>query len=79
MLAAVAIRPFMRFMQRFRRHLGLVEKVMGVFLIITGIMFLTGSITWIGLWLLENVPILSEIESWATPKSLQNDIIKKGQ
>lgn len=78
-LAAVAIRPFMSFMQRFRRHLGTVEKVMGLFLVITGVLFLTGWITSLGLWLLENVPFLMEIESWATPKNLQNDIIRQGQ
>ncbi len=39
-LAAVAIRPFLSFMQRFRRHLGTMEKVMGVLLVITGLLFL---------------------------------------
>jgi cytochrome c-type biogenesis protein len=77
-LAAVAIRPFMGFMQRFRRHLGTVEKVMGVFLIITGTMFLTGSITWMGQWLIENVPFLAQLEEWVTPKGLQQEIIQKG-
>ena len=48
MLAAVAIRPFLVFMQRFRRHLGMVEKVMGVLLVLTGLLFLTGSINWFG-------------------------------
>ncbi|HWV80909.1 MAG TPA: cytochrome c biogenesis protein CcdA [Hyphomicrobiaceae bacterium] len=77
-LAAVAIRPFLGFMQRFRGHLGKVEKVMGVLLILTGIAFLTGSITWIGQWLIDHVPFLAEIESWATPKDLQSEILKKG-
>jgi cytochrome c-type biogenesis protein len=77
-LAAVAIRPFMRFMQRFRRHLGIVEKVMGVLLVATGIMFLTGSMNWLGQWLIENVPILSRVEEMATPDSLKTDIMKKG-
>ena len=77
-LAAVAIRPFMGFMKRFRRHLGTVEKIMGVFLIITGIMFLTGSITWMGQWLIDNVPFLSQIEELATPKGLQQEIIQHG-
>ena len=67
-LAAVAIRPFMGFMQRFRRHLGTVEKVMGVFLILTGIAFLNVfewfSIASIGQWLIEHVPFLSQIEEW---------------
>ena len=43
-LAAVAIRPFMGFMQRFRRHLGAVEKVMGAVLVITGALFLASPI-----------------------------------
>jgi len=76
-LAAVAIRPFMRFMQRFRRHLGVVEKVMGVLLVATGIMFLTGSMNWLGQWLIENVPILSRVEEMATPETLKTEIMKK--
>jgi cytochrome c-type biogenesis protein len=76
-LAAVAIRPFMGFMQRFRRHLGMVEKAMGVLLIVTGIMFLTGSMNWFGQWLIEHVPVLGTIEEWSTPKSLQTEILKQ--
>lgn len=77
-LAAIAIRPFLGFMQRFRRHLGTVEKVMGAALVITGILFLTGSINWLGQWLLENVPFLAELEEWAAPKGLGTEILKKG-
>ena len=77
-LAAVAIGPFMGFMKRFRRHMGRVEKVMGALLVLTGIMFLTGSTNWLGQWLIENVPILGQIEELATSKSLQTDILKKG-
>ena len=33
-LAAVAIRPFLSFMNRFKRHLGTMEKVMGILLVI---------------------------------------------
>ncbi len=43
-LAAVAIRPFMGFMQRFRRHLGTVEKVMGAVLVVTGALFLASPV-----------------------------------
>jgi cytochrome c-type biogenesis protein len=75
-LAAVAIRPFMGFMQRFRRHLSVVEKVMGVLLIVTGFMFLTGSMNWFGQWLLENVPLLARVEEAATPESLPGEIMK---
>jgi cytochrome c-type biogenesis protein len=43
-LAAVAIRPFLGFMQRFKRHLGTVEKVMGALLAITGLLILAGPV-----------------------------------
>lgn len=136
-LAAVAIRPFMSFMHRFRRHLGRVEKGMGVLLVLTGLLFagealgvvrdwlvaaapmldkistvvgllivaigiglavmptvamrtaglgilvfgmilVGGSINFLGQWLIENVPILGQIEELATSKSLQTDILKQG-
>ena len=77
-LAAVAIRPFLGFLQRFRRHLGTMEKVMGVMLIATGLLFLTGSMNVIGQWMLETFPALASLEEWLTPKSLQVDIMKKG-
>jgi cytochrome c-type biogenesis protein len=76
-LAAVAIRPFMSFMQRFRRHLGAVEKAMGVLLVLTGILFLTGSMNWLGQWLIENVPVLAKVEEWGTSKSLTTKIMKQ--
>jgi cytochrome c-type biogenesis protein len=77
-LAAMAIGPFLAFMQRFRKHLGNVERVMGVLLIVTGVLMLTGSINWFGQWMIENVPILTTIEEWVTPKGLQTEILKEG-
>ena len=77
-LAAVAIRPFLSFMTRFRRHLGAVEKVMCIILVVTGIMFLSGSMNWFGQWMIETFPALAQIEEQFTPKSLQMDIMKKG-
>jgi cytochrome c-type biogenesis protein len=41
-LAAVAIKPFLSFMHRFRRHLGTMEKVMGLLLVLTGLLFMGG-------------------------------------
>jgi cytochrome c-type biogenesis protein len=38
-LAAVAIRPFLGFMKRFKNHLGTMEKVMGLLLVVTGLLF----------------------------------------
>lgn len=77
-LAAIAVRPFLSFMQRFRRHLGVVEKGMGVILVVTGIMFLSGSMNWFGQWMIETFPGLAQIEEQFTPKSLQIEIMKKG-
>ena len=60
-LAALAIGPFMRFMQRFRRYLGRIEQAMGGLLVLTGILFITGSMNEIGFWLLETFPALGRI------------------
>ncbi|MEO1281090.1 MAG: cytochrome c biogenesis protein CcdA [Pseudomonadota bacterium] len=77
-LAAIAIRPFLSFMNRFKRHLGTMEKVMGIILIITGFLFLSGSINWFGQWLLETFPVLGDVEVWMTPDNLQDDIMRQG-
>src|SRR5262245_4060775 len=61
LLAAAAIGPFAAFLARFRQRLGLVEKAMGGLLVLTGIAFLTGSITDASFWLLETFPILGRI------------------
>jgi len=76
-LAAIAIRPFLGFMQRFRRHLGTVEKAMGALLVVTGLMFVTGSMNGLGNWLLETFPTLSTVEEAFTPKDLKGEIMKR--
>ena len=58
-LAAVAIGPFLGFLQRFRRHLGRVEMAMGLLLVVTGVLILTGGLNWFGTWMIENVPVLA--------------------
>src|SRR3954468_10098529 len=45
LLAGIAIGPFLTFFSGFRKHLGTVEKVVGVLLILTGLLFLTGQFT----------------------------------
>ena len=60
-LAAVAVRPFMSALQRFRKHLGAVEKILGGFLVLTGILFLTDSMTLIASWILQAFPSLATI------------------
>ncbi len=61
LLAAAMMGPFMAFIKRFRRHMELVEKAMGTFLVITGVMFLTGSIQRISVWLIETFPGLANV------------------
>jgi cytochrome c-type biogenesis protein len=60
-VAAVAIEPFAAFLARFKSQLHRVEQIMGVLLILTGIMFLTGTITQMSFWLLETFPALGRI------------------
>ena len=60
-IAALAIKPFLKTLQRFRRHLATMEKVLGAFLVLTGILFLTNSMTLIAGWLIELFPFLATI------------------
>lgn len=52
---------FMRFLSRFRRHLGAVEKVMGVLLVLTGLAFMFGFISTVAIWFQQTFPILMQI------------------
>ncbi len=61
LLAAIFLKPFIGFMNKFRKHLGTVEKVMGIFLILSGIMFLTGYMGVFAFWLLETFPFFQNI------------------
>jgi len=61
LLAALFAGPFMKFMVRFRKHMGLVEKAMGVVLVLTGIMFLTGYMAVLSYKLLEWFPAFQYI------------------
>ncbi|MGY6710522.1 MAG: cytochrome c biogenesis CcdA family protein [Rhizobiaceae bacterium] len=58
LIAAMFSGAFMRFLARFRVHLGVVEKVMGALLVLAGILFMTGGIEWAAFWLLETFPAL---------------------
>ncbi|MNL61200.1 Cytochrome C biogenesis protein transmembrane region [compost metagenome] len=60
-IAAAFSGVFMRFMTRFRRHLGLVEKAMGVCLIVTGLAFIFGFVSSAAIWFQETFPILMQI------------------
>jgi cytochrome c-type biogenesis protein len=59
-LAAFAIGPFVKVLARMRDKLHVVEKVMGGFLVLTGIAFLMGWVTQASFWLLESFPVLQQ-------------------
>ena len=61
LLAAAGVGTFLGFLRKFRRHLGTVERVMGGLLVLTGIMFLTGSMQTMAYWFLEQFPWLATI------------------
>lgn len=77
-LAAVAIRPFLSFMSRFKHHFGTLEKIMGLLLIITGLLFVFGAQNWFSQWMIENFPALGKIESLVTPANLGSEILRQG-
>jgi cytochrome c-type biogenesis protein len=60
-LAALAMKPFVGFLMRFKQHLGTVEKVTGGLLVLTGIAFLTGFMATASFWLLETFPALGRL------------------
>jgi cytochrome c-type biogenesis protein len=61
LLAALFMGPFTKVMGRLKSRMGLIEKVMGGFLVLTGIAFLTGGISSAGFWLLEAFPALGRL------------------
>ncbi|KPB01390.1 cytochrome c biogenesis CcdA family protein [Ahrensia marina] len=61
LVAALFSGAFMRFLSRFRSKMGLVEKTMGVLLVIAGVLFLTGGMQSMAFWLLENFPALGQL------------------
>jgi cytochrome c-type biogenesis protein len=44
-----------------KRHLATIERSMGVLLVITGVGFLTGSVSAVSIWLLETFPSLQNL------------------
>ena len=54
--AAAAIGPFMRASNAVKKRFGAIEKTVGVLLVATGVLFLTGGFQNISLWLIETFP-----------------------
>lgn len=61
MVAALFIGPFLRFVARFRRYLPVVEKAMGVLLIVFAVLIATDSVNYIAQWMLEAFPVFQKI------------------
>ena len=60
-LAALFVRPFLRFMGRFRRHLGKVERITGAALVVFGLLIATNAMVFVGFWMLETFEIFQAI------------------
>lgn len=61
LIAALFSGAFMRFLSKFRVHLGRVEKIIGALLVVAGVFFLTGGVQVMAYWLLENFPALGRL------------------
>lgn len=59
--AAVFASRFLRWAAVFKKHMRKVEIALGLFLIITGILFITGQMSAISFWLLETFPVFQTI------------------
>ncbi|MDB4254806.1 cytochrome c biogenesis CcdA family protein [Yoonia sp.] len=55
-VAALFARPFLSWLQRNRRYLGQVERVMGAMLIVFAILIATNSVNYIAQWMIEIMP-----------------------
>jgi cytochrome c-type biogenesis protein len=61
LLAAMFIERAMGLMTRLKRHMKLIERIMGLLLIAVGLMLLTGAFTTLSFWILETFPMLGEL------------------
>jgi cytochrome c-type biogenesis protein len=59
LLAAMFLSRSMSVMNRLKRHMGVIEKAMGVLLIIVGLALITGAFSSFAFWLLETFPALA--------------------
>lgn len=60
-LAAMFVKPFLTWLAKFRKNLGIVEKVMGGLLVLTGVLFITGGMQTAAYWMLELFPALANV------------------
>lgn len=60
-LAAAFASQFLGWAAKVRKHMGVIEKIMGGLLVITGILFATRQMSTISYWLLETFPVFQTI------------------
>jgi cytochrome c-type biogenesis protein len=61
LLAAIFVQRSMAIMARLKRHMALIERIMGLMLLAVGIALLTGAFSAFSWWLLETFPALSRL------------------
>lgn len=61
-LAGLFVGPFLRWAKGFRRHLGLIEKIMGGFLILFALLIVTDSVNVIAQWMLSIAPDIGTLQ-----------------
>ncbi|AUH65451.1 cytochrome c biogenesis CcdA family protein [Paracoccus zhejiangensis] len=61
LLSAIFISRSIGLMNRIKPYLGVIERVMGVLLVVVGVMLLTGAFAAFAYWLLETFPILATL------------------
>lgn len=59
LLAAVFVTRSIALMSRMKRHMGLIEKAMGLLLVLVGFALITGAFSGFSYWLLETFPSLA--------------------
>ncbi len=60
LIAALAVKPFMKFMGRMRKHMRTVELTIGTLLVVTGVAIFTGLMADAAFWLLEIFPFFAD-------------------
>ena len=61
LVAAFAVKPFMKFLSRFKSQMRKVELSIGGLLIVTGIAIFTGELAEAANWLLETFPVFTQV------------------
>ncbi|MEP2530482.1 cytochrome c biogenesis protein CcdA [Shimia sp.] len=61
LLAAIFLTRAVGVMNKLKRHMGLIEKIMGVLLVLVGLMLVTGAFSTFSWWLLETFPALATL------------------